>query len=606
MISKGTGKDPERLRIALTSIAPYVDGIFVTLTAPSNQTKEAEKVLKEFKAHISYTDALWTADKEAADWLKGFFKYEPYTKEGDKIFQFDVARNYNFSQVPQEYEWILWMDTDDYFVGGEKLQDMARLAKEQDIEAVYFNYLYQADFNEDGSVRHRIIEHLRERLVRNTPGLFKWVAPIHETLIEQRPSRKTDNYDVEVVHTATHQDRLDSLERNLKNLELSIYRSKGEDPRHIYYLAKALFDIRTDEANERATPLIMEYLLGEHKSGWPEERQQAWEYLGELYRRKGENNNALKAILNAFTEPSEPTPSIMINLALSYMVMQQWDLSLFWIKIATSIPEKKTTLVRNTKDLQGRTLEIIYNACLNLAKVDEAWAAASKLMEMFPEEPTVKDAFDVINRIRVERDITMKVSELAEYLKQTGEVAKIKPLLSSVPQLASQNPFITDLYLKNNPPKFWEDDEVAIWCGPGFTNWSPKQLDNPGTSFVGGSEEAVIHAAKEIQKQGYRVTVYGDPGADEGEIDGVKWVPYFKFNKLDHFNILISWRQLGKFDEELIAKKKIVWNHDICNPLEYTPERVEKIDKVFFLSKWHRDNVPDLPEEKVFITSNGI
>lgn len=605
IISRGTDKDPQRLHQALSSIATHVDGIFVTLTAPSNLTGEAEKVLKLFNANISYNEALWEADQEAVDWLKGFFGYDPYLKAQDKLFQFDVARNFNFSQVPPEYDWIVWMDTDDIFIHAENLHKLADMGIEKNIEAIYFNYLYQAEFDDKGRVKHRIIEHLRERLVRNN-GVYKWIAPIHETLIEQRPTDKTDNYDCEVVHMATDEDRQLSLQRNLKNLELSIYQTKGEDPRHIYYLAKALFDIRTEDANDKAIPLLNQYLIGEHKSGWPEERQQAWEYMGEIYRRKGQHNNSIKAVLNAFTEPSDPTPSPFINLALSYMLKGQYALALFWIKIATSIPERKTTLVKNTKDLQGRVLEIIYNSCLNLSKVDEAWAAATKLIDMFPDEQNVKDAFGFINRIKVERDLTMKITEIATFLQQNGEQAKIKSLLNAVPQIASQNPFITELYLKNNPPKYWEDDEVAIWCGPGFTNWSPKKLAEPGGSFIGGSEEAVIHLATALQKQGLRVTVYGDPGDEEGIVNGVNWLPYYKLNKLDHFNILVSWRQLGFFDQELTAKKKYLWLHDIANPLEYTKERTDKLDKVIFLSKWHRDNVPALEEEKVWISSNGI
>lgn len=605
MISRGTDNDPERLRTALTSVAPYVDAIFVTLTAPSNLTQDAEKVLKEFNVNISYNEALHEVTKEQVEWLKGFFRYEPYSKEGDKLFQFDVARNYNFEQVPKEYEWILWLDTDDIFKGGENLKKLADAGLKQNIEAFYFNYLYQAEFNEDGSVKHRIIEHLRERLVRNT-GVYRWIAPIHETLIEQRPTQKTDNYECEVIHLATQEDRMKSLNRNLKNLELSIYQSKGEDPRHIYYLAKALFDLRTDEANDKAIPLMNSYLLGEHKSGWPEERQQAWEYLGEIYRRKGQHNNSIKSILNAFTEPAEPTPSPFINLALSYMLKEQYELALFWIKLSTTIPEKKTTLVKNTKDLQGRVLEIIYNSCLNLSKVDEAWAAATKLMEMFPDEQTVKDAFALINRVRVERDITMKVTELAEYLKQTGEQGKIKSLLMSVPQIAEKNPFITELYQKNNPPKFWSEDEVVIYCGPGFTNWSPNKLGKPEGSFIGGSEEAVIHLSNALQRQGLKVTVYADPGIDEGEFNGVKWLPYYKFNKLDHFNILVSWRQLGFFDQELIAKKKYLWLHDLPNRLEYTEDRVKGLDKVIVLSKFHREQIDNVPEDKIMYSSNGI
>lgn len=605
MIVRGDGDDDRKMNRALESIAPYVDGIYVTITGPRNLVAKTEEVLKKYKVNISYNESQWIATPEAIGWLKNFFGYEPELKEADKIFVFDEARNHSMNQVPKDYDWLLWMDSDDIFIGGEKLHQLATIGIQQDIEAFYFNYLYQAEFDEKGNIKHRIIEHLRERLLRNT-GVFKWIAPIHETLIEQRPTRKTDNYDCEVVHLATDEDRIGSLRRNLKNLELSIYQTKGKDPRPIYYLAKALFDLRTTETDNKAIPLIMQYLVGEDKSGWPEERAQAWEYLAEIYRRRGEHNNAIKSALNSFTEPTEPTMSPFLNLAISFMAKQQWELALFWVKLATQIPDKKTTLVKNVKDIQGRTLEVIYNACMNLSKVDEAHAAGVKLLELYPDDESVKNAFEFINRIKAERDVSMKITELANFLKQTGEVQKIKPLLNAIPAIAENNPFMVELYQKNNPPKAWSEKEIAIYCGPGFTNWSPKQLDNPGGSFVGGSEEAVINMSRELSKLGWSITVYGDPGNDEGIHDGVEYLPYYKFNKLDNFNILISWRQLGFFDQPLNAKKKYLWLHDIPNKMEYTPERTKNIDKIFVLSRWHRDQIDHVPDDKVWVTTNGI
>lgn len=608
MISRGKGEE-ELLRRALTSIAPHVDGIFITLTSPTNQCGEAEKVCKEFGAVVSYNQALWTADEKTVSWLKEFFGYEPDMKTGDKLFIFDDARNFALSQIPKEYEWFLWMDSDDVFSGGEELHRLADLADEQDVEALYLNYLYQADFDEKGNIKHRIIDHYRERLIKNN-GHFKWIAPIHETCIEQVPAKKTDVPDCEVIHLATQKDREKSLIRNLKNLELAIARTEGKDPRHIYYLAKAYFDQNTPERNVQTIPLMLRYLngdeKGENKSGWPEERQQAWEYLSELYRRMGQINNSAKAVLNSFTEPSEPQPELFLSFALTCCMKSQWELALFWTKIATSVKQKKTTLVTNTRDLQARTLEIIYNASLNLAKVDEAWAAGRKLLDIFPEDQRVKDAFSFIDNLRDQRDMTAKISQIAAYLEKHGEGHKLIPLLQAVPTIAEETPFIQDIAQRVTPPKIWGEKEIMIYCGPGFTDWSPKQLSDPKGSFVGGSEEAVIRMSDALQKQGWQVTVYGSPGKDAGEHEGVQWLPYYKLNKKDEFNIVISWRQIGFFDFDIKAKKKYLWNHDIQNAMEYTPERVAKIDKVFFLSKFHRSNVPSLPEEKVFLTSNGI
>ena len=603
MIVKGTDKEPERLERALSSIAPFVDGIFITLTTPANMVKEAEKVCKKYNAHISYYLDKWVATKEAVEWLKEFFGYEPHMRLGDSLFRFDDARNYNLSQVPKEYDWIVWMDTDDIFRGADKLKALAEQADEKKIEAVYFNYLYQVELV-DNKIRNVIIEHLRERLVKNN-NHFKWIAPIHETLIEQTPTNKTDSMDCDVVHLADQEDRISSLTRNLRNLELSIYETQGKDPRHIYYLAKAFFDIRKPEYDDKTIPLIHTYLEGEHKSGWPEERAQAYEYLSEIYRRRNELNNAIKSCMNALIEQPE-NPTIMLNVAITYIMKQEWQRALFWVRQASSLPTPKTTLVHNPRDIQGMTLEVLYNASLNLGKIDAAHTAAHQMIELMPENENIQNIVKFIDNLKTQRDVSLRVVELARYLEQTGEFHKIKPLLASCPAIAEQTPFVSELRMKNNPPKPWGESEIALFCGPGFTPWSPKLLDHPSDNFLGGSEEAVVCMSRKLAALGWSVTVYADPANDEGEHDGVLYLPYYKFNRLDNFNILIAWRQPKFFEQDIKYKQGYVWLHDIQNPLDYTKEAIEKTNKFLFLSKWHRDNVPDLPEEKVFVSTNGI
>lgn len=611
MIVRGNDEEIYNIRRALHSIRPHVDAAFVTVTGEGGITKRMEEVAKEFNVQLSTHRPLWRADKKAIKWLKEFFKYDPYMKEGDEVFLFDEARNYNMGQIPKEYGWIVWIDADDVFRNGHNLRPIVQEGLKKGVEAFYFEYLYQVEAEEvEGGLqmKHVIIKHLRERLIRNS-GVYKWIAPIHETLIEQKPTVKTDNYDCDVVHLATDEDRLKSLTRNLKNLELAVYRSKGEDPRHLYYLAKAYFDMQKPEYDDKAITLIYRYTdgdeNGQHRSGWPEERAQAYEYLSDIYKRKEDFDKAIRACMLALVEAPD-MPTIYLNLATCYMYKQQWERALFWVRLASHIPDKATTLVVNPKDMQARTLEVIYNCAVNMSKVDEAWAAAQKLYELFPENPQVVNCYNFANALKNNRDVTKYIVFLAEHLKKSGEHAKIKALLASAPQAVENNPFIINLFQQNNPPTPWGEDEITIYCGPGFTNWSPKRLAKPMESFVGGSEEAVIHISRELQKKGWKVTVYADPGVDEGEYDGVKWLPYYKFNRQDNFNILIGWRDIRFFDADFKAKKKYLWCHDIQNPLEFTKERQDRIDKVFFLSEWHKDNVPDLPDGKVMVTSNGI
>lgn len=609
MIALGLGDEPMKMSRAISSVAPYIDAVYVTLTGPKDQMGPAEKELKAIeerylkKVVISYERARWEVTKEQVAFLNEFFGYEPYSKVGEQIFLFDVARNYALSQVPKEYNWILWMDCDDVFRRGDKLKELLASAEKDSIEAIYLNYIYQADI-EDNKVKHVIIEHLRERIVKND-GAFKWVAPIHETLIEQRPTKKRDYDDCDVLHLAEDSKRMDSLWRNVKALEYSIFKDSGKDPRPIYYLAKAYYDLHQPETDERAKKLIYIYLRGENRSGWPEERAQACEYLAEIYRRNGKTNEAVIEGLNALIESESPTA--FLNIATTYMVKGEWERALYWAKIAASVDGKKTTLVVNPKDLQGKMLEVLYNCHLNLGHIDEAWAFAVKLVELYDKDENILKSLQFVQMLRQKRDITKYVTYLADFLKSTGEVSKIKPLLAAIPAMAfDANPYLDELQKQNNPPKYWGDKEITIFCGQGFTTWSPKSLTNPGTSFVGGSEEAVIINAKELVKLGWRVTVYNDCGSDEGIHDGVEYKAYYKFNIRDHFNILVIWRVPEFFDNPIIYKKGYLWAHDILNPLQFPKERLDKITKIIVQSPWHRANIPDVPDDKVLISSNGI
>jgi len=105
---------------------------------------------------------------------------------------------------------------------------------------------------------------------------------------------------------------------------------------------------------------------------------------------------------------------------------------------------------------------------------------------------------------------------------------------------------------------------------------------------------------------GWNVTVYGDPGNDEGDYEGVKWLPYYKFNKRDQFNILVVWRNVGFVDQDLNTKKTYIWCHDIINPIDVTDERLEKITKMIVLSNYHRDNIKNVEDKKIFLSTNGI
>jgi len=596
-----SGKEKvEDLRRCLDSVEGKVDKTFIVITSsPSEELKkEAEK-----RAVVVYKEFFYTVPRTMCKFIKKL-GLEPQAKPGDKLFQFDKARNYSMKMVTKNYEWLLWLDVDDILRGD--LRGIVKRAEELKAESVFLNYIYEAEIVE-GRIKNILIEHLRERLIKNI-GIYKWEAPIHETLIEQKPTKKIDDERADVLHLASKQRREEALQRNLKNLEYSIYKTKAQDPRPLYYLGKAYFDlwlINKDLKNlDHARLLFGKYLDGPNRSGWAEERAQCWEYLVEIFRAVGRYDDAIKSAHNALIE-DERFPSIYMNLALSYLMKKEYDRALFWVKMGAKIPSPQSTLVTTPRDLVGRSLEVIYHACLHLAKLDESWAAAHKLLEIYPDSEEMKNRVKLVDSLRQQRTLTQNAVSLAKYLQASGETYKLKPLVMAMPNLIENNPIISDLSKMVLPPRIWGEKEICIYCGPGFSPWSPRHLED-GQRFVGGSEEAVIYLSQALTKQGWKVTVYADPGDDEGDWYGVMYLPYYKWNKRDQFNIMVAWRRPDFVDQGFKSKKTYVWFHDIINSMEITKERLDKITKLVVLSPWHRTNIPDIPDDKILISSNGI
>ena len=572
-------KDDSELKIlerAVGSVIKYVDGIFITAT--NKPSVKIEAFCKKINVNYSYFQ--WVND-------------------------FSAARNFNLQQIPKEYDWFFWMDTDDVVQGAENFRDAIKLAEANNFKAIFARYLYQVELDEKGRIKNILIEHLRERLLKND-GSFEWVAPVHETLIEKVPCGKTDYQGFVVVHLIGQEQMEKSMWRNISILEENCM-NNPQDPRPIYYLAKAYFDTRLPEVLVEPIGKDLECLTVElikvylAMSGWAEERSQAWEYMSMIYRENQNFKKAIDCLLEGLKEDPKFTSSY-IQLALCYVMLKDWEKAFHWVKLAGNVDIPKTTLVINPKDYKVMILEALFHIYLNTGKLDECLKVATDLNALLPNDLNASRVRDVSD-LKGRNDLAHYVVKLAYHLNNTHQTEQLSNLVNSIPEEIAGEPAMVNLRQQFSPPRVWQDDEVVIYCGPGFEQWSWKSV----AKGVGGSEEAVIHMSEELAKLGWKVYVFGDPQQDAGVHNGVAWLPYYHINWRDEFNILVAWRNIGLFDVPgLRFKRGYLWNHDIQNGLIYTPERVNRITKAMFLSKWHRDNVPSLSEEKVMITGNGI
>jgi len=174
-------------------------------------------------------------------------------------------------------------------------------------------------------------------------------------------------------------------------------------------------------------------------------------------------------------------------------------------------------------------------------------------------------------------------------------------LIKAIPEESYKDDRFCSLKHQYSKPKVWSDKSIVIFCGEAWEEWASPSV----VSGIGGSEEAVIYLSRELQKLGYEVTVFNSCGELSGTYEGVIYREYHEMNPNDTFNIIVGWRNNIFVENNLKAKKKFIWLHDILKPKQFTGDESKTFDKLIVLSQYHRSLV-ELPDDKVFVSSNGI
>jgi len=587
---------------SIDSVKDSVDGMYITLTYTNvkPETSPLLELLEKYGAEVS------------------FFQW---------IDDFSAARQFAMDQAPHgSNQYIYWQDADDVLNDSYALKQIFQDALKFKWASVFLVYWYRVSLDAKGEVRDILIEHKRERIIRND-GTFKWLGMLHETLIDQRADnvQKVLRKEAVVMHL-TDEKRVDeALPRNIRILEKQAAREDHKDPRTLVYLAKGYFDMgvqyidKRTEFHDKALKLFDEYLEGSGKlgnqnyreaSGWAQERANAWQFVSEIYKFRNKFQEALLAINEAISEAPE-FPIYYIDKALLYTYLDDFKKAKHWLTVATSINIPDTTIITTPRDMKMKALEVDSRIGLNENDMGKVRKNLEMMLEAIPDSEDLKERYKAAVSIEAANKAAQCVVYLGKYLEQIKEEDRIPALLNAVPSDLQTEKFYAEMRHKFIPPRIHESNEITIMCGPGFEQWSPKTIDKG----LGGSEEAVIYLAKELAKQGWKVTVYANPQYDKGEYDGVMYLPYYDINIKDLFNVLILWRAIGFTDVKLTAKYTMLWTHDMPNNPDFTQERLNRIDAIAVLSEFQKEQfrmqdlngaMSEIPQDKFFITRNGI
>lgn len=574
LIVKGTDDEAGLLDKCLKNLKGHIDKVFLDINVPKGQ-KYSQKVLDVAKKH--------KADVQKTTWT------------GD----FVGARNANFARVSEEYDFILWVDSDDTIENPEKMREVCAITP-NNVDGIYIKYDYAHDEYDNVTVSHWVA-----RIVRNNDS-FAWKSSfsdsevtVHETLNERRKVGKVMNEEFWVKHHADEDRRDRSLARNILILEEMLNKSaKNPDPRILYYLATHYVDAnRLLEAKD----LLEWYLM---LSGWAEERSQAYVYLGMIYDAMQDLDKARGCYMRAVAEsPNDPNP--YVELGELEMRDQLWQKAVYWLEMAVDKKVDPMASVYRPMDSTYRAYKALSQAYANIGgkSLQKAQKWLTEALKLRPFDPELHDAQEVLEQVVEVRDLTKATNKLIKKLKDDEETDKIVPFLDSLPTKMQDNPLVTSARNYYREPKVWPKKSIVILAGWGpLGNWGPSGLDKG----IGGSEEAIIRISRELTKQGYSVTIFGTPGEEAGLDGEVEYKHYWEFNSKDTFDIFISWRSPEQFDKKIDARKSYLWLHDVMDKEEFIDERISNIDRIIFVSQYHRDLYPFIPEDKCFVSGNGI
>jgi glycosyltransferase involved in cell wall biosynthesis len=549
---------PEELEQAIKNIAPiqkFVAHTYITLNGPEDSIE-----LPKGK-NITYSYIKWERD-------------------------FATARNFNFSQAKED--WILWLDADDTLNHPELLSTLVTEAKRNNVFGLFLPYNYEFD-----SKGQLIIWHWKLRLVKND-GHFEWKGRIHEDILQLRRVNWVKDRRVSVDHHATAERRLSSIDRNIELLKEDYDSQKDKDPRTLYYMGVAFLQIPQLDASKEA---FIEYL---QLSGWPEERYDAYQHLGDICTQQKKYPEAKKWYLAAMNE-SPQWPNAYFNMAKLAQLQEDYKKCIEWSEIAFT-KKRPDSMTMNFPRLDTIIPTSIYAyALVQEGRLDDALSTTTKLTKLDPEDDYLKDLHRVVSETYWNREATKWIVRLATELRHK-ESFKLPSLIQSLPNRLLDNPIISKLKMDFLPPKKWPKKSVVFLCGFAAEPWSPKSLKGG----IGGSETAVIHLASRLVKKGWTVTVYANPSDDEGIHDGVEYRNFWQFHANDEFDNVVLWRDPGYVDFNFKANRVFVDLHDVPQAASFTPERLSKIHRVLVKSRYHRSLLPSIPDEKFAIIPNGI
>lgn len=566
MIVKGDDTEAALLSRCLESVSSYVDGIFITRTHKKGEkpNKAIANIVAQYAgAHLS--DFEWCND-------------------------FAAARNFNFSQAPKEYDYIMWSDADDVWRGLDSLKQT--IEKHPFVEAFGIWYLYDWDEYKKPTVVHK------KTMVIKNDGCAQWVGALHEDLL---PTRQVNVHLIEGIDRLHLSDAPRVAAAAKRNLEIAKAerKKKPEDPRAYWDLANSQLGV-ADYAG--ALKSYRDFVASSQSE---EEKYLAYLRMGDVARAQGNIDEAIRSLRIAIGV-FPMLPDAYYQLAYVYFTTKNWDKAEEYCLMGLKRrPQLHKMIVYNPRDYDYNPMMMLAQVYFHKNRPDLMLPLLKGCLKIYPDDKRLKG---LVKEGEEEYSAMERALKRIEKLQTIKDKARLKRELERLPADLASHPAISVLRNQNFIKTESSGRDLVIYCGNTIHQWTPSG------GMIGGSEEAVINLAREFAKLGWNVTVYNncghkpvyDPSGRGAGNPPVTYRPFWEWNYRDKQDVTILWRWVKPVDADINTGKLFIDLHDVPVAGEFTPERLAKITKIMVKTQFHRSFLPSVPDDKIAIIPNGI
>ena len=555
MIVKPTEEEGKLLANAIASVGDAVDAIYVT-QAGDKPNEYVSSVIKLYGGHES------------------FYKWDN---------NFANARNYNFSQVPKETDYIFWIDSDDTVKNAEAIPETVAQNPAVDCFSMWYNYA----FDEWGNP---IVVHHKTRIVRND-GCVTWQGALHEDFGKNRQLTHKHIEGIEIIHNTSDERINDSKKRNLLVAE-QMQKDLPDDPRSYWNLGNSLKAAGKQVEALEAFETFMEMSQSDDEKYIVRLRR------AESYYALDQKEKAVDELRYAIGMKPD-YPDAYINLGQTYYHMEKYAEAIGLLKQAIQLkPATYKIIVFNPMDYEYTPLKWLAYSYVAIDQPMLAYECFKLMLEITPKDDRLKEIVQLMKT---------KADKYEQMLKKYNKIKDLEPMamkveMAKLPAEFQNAPMFVNLRNKHFPKTKSSGKEIVFMCGYTEREWTPDAL----SEGIGGSEEAVIYLSRNLAQMGYEVTVYNNCGHETQVFDGVTYKPFYTFNYRDKTDTVILWRHPKIADYNINASKVILDLHDVLPASELNEKRLAKIDHIFVKSQFHRSLFPDVPDDKFVVVPNGI